>query len=245
MQLTVVRIDGYGPWTLTLGSDREHELQALQASLYGSLQRAFSSRGCLLFPGRSDELFAASSGLDAAGHEAVLAEARGPDGPDISMSVGRAETPLGADEAARDAAAAGGRGPVRGAPAASPEDRVTVLHLDVDGLTSARRGMTAYEVSSAIFGLYSRMSEFFLRRGSLAFFMGGDNFMVLAGDGGKEAAAGFLAEARAAGMPMNCGVGTGPTGREAARLATRSLDEIRRMRDSGGDRPEVYEMPCS
>ena len=31
IQLTIIKITGYGPWTLTLGSDREHELQMLQS----------------------------------------------------------------------------------------------------------------------------------------------------------------------------------------------------------------------
>ena len=33
LQLTILKITEYGPWTLTLGSDREHELQMLQAPL--------------------------------------------------------------------------------------------------------------------------------------------------------------------------------------------------------------------
>ena len=39
-----MKITGYGPWTLTLGSDREHELQMLQASLYQKVQKLFSER---------------------------------------------------------------------------------------------------------------------------------------------------------------------------------------------------------
>ena len=31
IQITIIKITGYGPWTLTLGSDREHEIQMLQA----------------------------------------------------------------------------------------------------------------------------------------------------------------------------------------------------------------------
>ena len=36
IQLTILKITGYGPWTLTLGSDREHELQMLQSKLYNN-----------------------------------------------------------------------------------------------------------------------------------------------------------------------------------------------------------------
>ena len=53
-----MKITGYGPWTLTLGSDREHELQMLQASLYQKVQELFSKKKGLVFPNRSDEFFA-------------------------------------------------------------------------------------------------------------------------------------------------------------------------------------------
>ena len=52
-----MKITGYGPWTLTLGSDREHELQMLQASLYQKLQKLFSEKNGLVFQNRSDEFF--------------------------------------------------------------------------------------------------------------------------------------------------------------------------------------------
>ena len=44
IQLTIMKITGYGPWTLTLGSDREHELQMLQSKLYHKLQELFSKK---------------------------------------------------------------------------------------------------------------------------------------------------------------------------------------------------------
>ena len=44
IQITIIKITGYGPWTLTLGSDREHEIQMLQASLYLQIQKLFSRK---------------------------------------------------------------------------------------------------------------------------------------------------------------------------------------------------------
>ena len=49
IQLTIMKITGYGPWTLTLGSDREHELQMLQSQLYNKLQELFSRKTVLFF----------------------------------------------------------------------------------------------------------------------------------------------------------------------------------------------------
>ncbi|HET8794559.1 MAG TPA: GTP cyclohydrolase IIa, partial [Nitrososphaeraceae archaeon] len=41
IQLTIIKIEGYGTWTLTLGSDREAELQMLQSEIYHDLQKLF------------------------------------------------------------------------------------------------------------------------------------------------------------------------------------------------------------
>ena len=68
IQLTIIKINEYGPWTLTLGSDREHELQMLQASLYKEVQKLFSEKNCLVFLNRSDEFFVVTNGLTLDDH---------------------------------------------------------------------------------------------------------------------------------------------------------------------------------
>ena len=68
IQLTIIKINEYGPWTLTLGSDREHGLQMLQASLYKEVQRLFSEKNCLVFLNRSDEFFVVTNGLTLNDH---------------------------------------------------------------------------------------------------------------------------------------------------------------------------------
>ena len=89
------------------------------------------------------------------------------------------------------------------------------------------------------------MSDFFLKKKSLTFFMGGDNFMVVSSDDAKQSAKEFLALIKNDGIILNCGIGTGRTAREAVKLATKSLDTIREIRDSGKDKPEIYELSCS
>ena len=68
IQLSILKITEYGPWTLTLGSDREHELQMLQASLYKKVQELFSAKNCLVFLNKSDEFFVVSNGLTLDDH---------------------------------------------------------------------------------------------------------------------------------------------------------------------------------
>lgn len=248
IQLSILKISGYGPWTLTLGSDREHELQMLQASMYGEIQRLFSERNCLAFLNRADEFFVVSNGIALAEHVDIQRSLEKSFDVHLTMSIGCGESPFQANLAAYRArmndAALDRKHRIFGSVNGDAQN-VSIMHLDVDGLTSRGRTDSPYEITSAVFGLYSKMSDFFLARGSLAFFLGGDNFMVVASDAARDSVRQFIKAVRDDdGILLNCGIGCGRTGREAAGLATKSLDTIREIRDSGGSKPEVYEMSC-
>ena len=123
--------------------------------------------------------------------------------------------------------------------------KISIMHLDVDDLTSKRQTDSPYEISSIIFELYSKMSKFFLEKNSLTFFMGGDNFMVISNDDAKKSVQNFINMIKNDDkISLNCGIGNATTGREAVKLATKSLDTIREIRDSGKEKPEVYELSC-
>jgi GTP cyclohydrolase IIa len=249
IQLTIIKITEYGPWTLTLGSDREHELQMLQAGLYKEIQKLFSERDCLVFSNRFDEFFVVTNGLTLEDHKEIQKKLSQISSLKLSMSIGYAGTPFDANMKAYE----GKMTPVvldkehaiYGFVDGQEEQKVTIMHLDVEDITSARKIKSPYEISSIIFGLYARMSEFFLAKKSLTFFMGGDNFMVVSPDSPREGAREFLELAKKEfGITFNCGIGTGRTAREAARLATKSLDTIREIRKSGKEKPEIYELSC-
>jgi len=122
---------------------------------------------------------------------------------------------------------------------------VTIMHLDVDDLTSRRKTDSPYEISSIIFELYSKMSKYFLEKNSLTFFMGGDNFMVVSNDEAKNSVQEFINLVKNNDeISLNCGIGNAKTGRDAVKLATKSLDTIREIRDSGKEKPEIYELSC-
>jgi len=74
--------------------------------------------------------------------------------------------------------------------------------------------------------------------------MGGDNFMILSSDNGKENAQQFIEIIKKEfGIIFNCGIGTAKTAREAAELATKSLDKIRELRESG-QKQQILELTC-
>ena len=88
IQLRIIKINGYGPWTLTLGSDREHALQMLQASLYKEIQKLFSEKNCLVFLNRADEFFVVSNGLTLDDHIEIQKNLEKSFDVKLSMSIG-------------------------------------------------------------------------------------------------------------------------------------------------------------
>ena len=242
-----MKITGYGPWTLTLGSDREHELQMLQASLYQKVQELFSKKNGLVFPNRSDEFFAVTNKISLDEHVEIQKELESKFEIKLSMSIGFGTSPFDANVLANESKKSkkllNEKYSIFGSMNGKEEQNVTIMHLDVDSLSEKRKMISPYETSSLMFKLYSKMSDFFLQKSSLSFFMGGDNFMVISNSEHKENAQEFINVIKhEMDLILNCGIGSGSTARDAAKLATESLDTIREIRDSGKEKPEIYEL---
>ena len=249
IQISILKINDYGPWTLTLGSDREHELQILQASLYKELQRQFSQKNCLVFLNRADEFFVVSNHLDLEDHIKIQKHMETVFEIGLAISIGFGNSPFEANlkayEGKKNGTSLSKEHNIYGFINNSPNEVVTIMHFDVDNLSSTRENLSPYEISLIIFDLYAKMSKFFMEKKSLSFFMGGDNFMIVASVEGKKFAQDFIELIKKEnGILLNCGIGTGKTSREAANLATKSLDTIREIRDSGKKKIEVYELQC-
>ena len=249
IQLSILKIIGYGPWTLTLGSDREHELQMLQAKLYGELQKIFSEKNCLVFLNRADEFFVVSNGLNLNDHITIQKKIREKFTIKLSVSIGYGDSPFTANlkayEGKKNQIFLDKENEIFGFLRNNPTDNVIIMHFDVEDLTSRRNSLSPYEISEVIFGLYSKMIKFFSKTNSLTFFMGGDNFMVVASEDAKKNAQRFIELVKKdLGIVLNCGIGTSTTSREAACFATKSLDTIREIRNSGKEKPEIYELKC-
>ncbi|BDQ30078.1 MAG: GTP cyclohydrolase IIa [Nitrosopumilus sp.] len=249
IQLSILKITGYGPWTLTLGSDREHELQMLQASLYKEVQKLFSEKNCLVFLNRADEFFVITNGLKLEDHIEIQKKLENLFDIRLAISIGYGESPFDANLKAYDGKKnniiLNQEHNIFGFVKNVPDSKVSIMHLDVDDLTSRRKNNSPYEITSIIFELYSKMSKYFLAKNSLTFFMGGDNFMIIASEDGKNSVQNFINMIKDNdNISLNCGIGNAYTSREAAKLATKSLDTIREIRDSGKEKPEVYELSC-
>lgn len=247
IQLTIIRIEGYGPWTVTLGSDREAQLQMLQAKIYHDVQRLFSAKDGIVFFNRFDEYFAITNGIGADGHREIQRElAKLYKDLAMSMAIGAGKT---AFEANLNAYRARKEGRVLDSGAqifgsVHDADLAQIMHIDVDSSTKVGDRLSPYEITTLVMKIYSRLAEEFLKYNSLAFFLGGDNIMVISNGVAKEQADEAIKKVTAdIDIKLNCGIGIGRTGRRAAEAATRALDTIRELRKEGKIQT-IYEIRC-
>ena len=250
IQLTIIRIEGYGPWTLTLGSDREAQLQMLQARIYHDVQRLFSERDGIVFFNRFDEYFAITNGIDADDHLRIKNElARLYDNMSMSMTIGAGKTAfeanLNADRTRKEGRKMldNNNSKIFGS-INSHAGIAQIMHIDIDSSAKVGNWLSPYELTAFVMKIYSRIAEDFLKHNSLAFFLGGDNIMVISNGMTKEQADEELKKVTADNdIKLNCGIGIGKTGRKAAEAATKALDTIRDLRETGKIQT-IYEIQC-
>lgn len=263
IQITIIRIEGYGPWTLTLGTDREAQIQMLQARIYYDVQRLFSQKECLVYLNRFDEYFAITNGLSLKDHKDLQKEiATLYKNLKISMTIGRGNTSFEANVNAYEARKAGNLldretrifgQTISSSPSSKASSSTTnsnysesahIMHIDIDGSEKISSKMSPYEITALVMKLYAKLSEAFLKKGAMTFFLGGDNFMVISNNIKKEDAEIIIRSvANDIGITLNCGIGIGRNGRKAAEAATRALDTIRDLRNEGKIQP-IYEIQC-
>ena len=248
IQLTIIRIEGYGQWTLTLGSDREAQLQMLQARIYHDVQRLFSERESIVFFNRFDEYFAITNGLGVDDHLHIQHElTKLYDNMLMSMTIGAGKTAfeanLNAYRTRKEERMLDGNSRIFGS--VQPQaDVAQIMHIDIDSSAKVGNWLSPYELTALVMKIYSRLAEEFLKHDSLAFFLGGDNVMVISNGMSKEQADVVLKKVTAGNdIKLNCGIGIGKTGRRAAEAATKALDTIRDLREEGKIQT-IYEIQC-
>src|SRR6185369_10992560 len=185
IQITIIKIEGYGPWTLKLGSDREAQLQMFQASFYSDLQNLFNKRNSILYFNRFDELIAITNGLSIDDHLFIEQEINDMyKGIGISMTIGIGETPLDANIAAYSSRKNNKLVKKSKLVYASEQIQLMynksenlpmdmfaqILHIDVDNSTKVCNMLSPYEITARIMAMFSMIIEMFIAQKSMTFF---------------------------------------------------------------------------
>jgi len=239
IQITLIQIDNYGPWTTTLGNDREHQLQILQAELYASLQRNFSARDGLVFFNKFDEMYAITNGISKDEHLKIRQQALSPFPFTVSMSIGVGSSPYEAQaQASRVLQAAGSAQSEKRKMVLVGDHSLTldesyaqIIHLDVDGITKLVDRDDSFETSQKLVCTHVELMELFSQHNSLLFYMGRDNFMGAMGEHDENAILRELRGIHIDGLSLKYGIGRAATGRKAAELATMNLERVRHQRN--------------
>ena len=236
IQITVVQLDNYGPWTVTPEPKPEPELQVLQAEIYSYLQREFFKLKGMVFQSRQDNLIAVTNGIGTEKHREILERFCKNFPVTASMGIG---TGLTAYEAQVNATLAvqgvgSSRSPERrrvvaGEPLRQSEEGwVEIVHADINHSTLFTDAKPIYDTHFLIQQTHLALAEQFLRRNGLAFYMGGDNFMIVANGIRDEELIQIFGEIkRQLGIELKAGIGEAPNAVDAANMASRALQDIR------------------
>lgn len=242
VQLTVITFQDYSSWTHDLGVDREHILQILQSSVYAFAQNLFAEKEGIVFQARCDQLYAITNKITAKDHIEIYKAMTSRFPIPLEITIAFDKSPFKANETAF--------GVSRFCPmpechnvkgsTSGEEEPIYLIHADIEGLTEASKRMSYFETHLMVQKTHQKILEFFQQCNSLAFYMGGDNFMIVSDEFARQHAKEFITYAKETlGIFVNCGIGIESTGRKAAMYATASLDMIRARRSKQKTYPRM------
>ncbi|WP_409200538.1 GTP cyclohydrolase III [Methanobrevibacter sp. DSM 116169] len=242
IQMTLIQIDNYGPWTVTPRPRNESDLQILQAELFADLQRQIAMKKGLVFYTRFDNLLAITNGLNEEDHLRIQRSIRNRYPITISMGVGAAKTPHEAQKLATLALQTKG-----GAQSSEREeilavdslvedekDFVQVAHIDINSCTERLTDIeSAFDTNFMVNKAQHYLMTKLIKKGSLIFFIGGDNFMAPCNGLSEEDIEVILKEIDdEIGIALKAGIGRGTNAEDAAYMADIGLEEIRDCNNS-------------
>ena len=207
-----MRLKGYREWTESLGSDREWKIQSVQHAMASRISELAASIGSFAIPHRYDSFVLLTDGVKGDDVDGVIRGFSSFSPVGVEVCHGFGEDYLQALGNCYDDRYGG-----------APDSEVAVAHFDLDGFTDLKDGAEAYVRAVK---LVAEAQGFFLPRGALIHYLGGDNVVAFLPPGELGLIEDFLR-----GKPgIKVGVGRGRTAREALSLAAEGLDGIRRSR---------------
>ncbi|GAA5818467.1 MAG: GTP cyclohydrolase Iia [Methanobrevibacter sp. CfCl-M3] len=244
IQMTLIQIDNYGPWTVTPKPRNESDLQILQAELYADVQRQFSVKKGLVFFTRFDNMLAITNGINREDHFRIQRSIRNRYPITISMGVGAGETPYTAQKLATEALQKKG-----GAQSAERKEilaidslvneknsYVQIAHIDINGITETLTdNLPAFDTNFIVNKAQHYLMTKLIKKGALLFFIGGDNFMSPCNGLSPQELIKIIEEIKdEIGITHKAGIGRSNNAEDAAYLADLGLEAIRE-----GDNNEI------
>jgi len=236
VQVSLVQLDNYGPWTVTPQPRRETDLQSLQSRLYADFADFVGRADGYAFFDRFDNIIGLTNGIDEATHERFQERVRNRYPVTVSIGIGAGETPVDALGAATQQLQSAGsaQDPVRteilAAEDTVDEGELTIAHFDIVDVTGTYTDAeNAADTTLAVRRATLELAEYMHHEhDSIARFVGGDNIIAVCPNLDREAFdAARDAVRERTGIDLQVGVGTGPTAHDAGYRAKLALEECR------------------
>jgi len=242
IQMTLIQIDNYGPWTVTPRPRNESDLQILQAELFADIQRQIAMKKGLVFYTRFDNLLAITNGLDEEDHLRIQRSIRNRYPITVSMGIGAAETPHEAQKLATKALQNKGSSQFAEREEILAVDSlvknnnnlVKVAHIDINSCTENLTDIeSAFDTNFMVNKVQHYLMTKLIKKGALLFFIGGDNFMAPCNSLSDDEIEEVLKEIDdEIGIALKAGIGIGKNAEDAAYMADIGLEEIRDCNNS-------------
>ena len=252
IQMTLIQIDNYGPWTVTPRPRNESDLQILQSELFADVQRQFATKKGLVFFTRFDNMLAITNGINKEDHLRIQRSIRNRYPITISMGVGAAKTPHQAQRLATMAlqkeggAQSSDRKEILAIDSLANDDEgyVQVAHVDINSVTETLTDKeSAFDTNFMVNKAQHYLMTKLIKRGSLLFFIGGDNFMAPCNGLSEQDIIDILKEIdEEIGITLKAGIGRGKNAEDAAYMADLGLRKIRKGNNAKWT--EVIEKGC-
>ena len=237
IQMTLIQIDNYGPWTVTPRPRNESDLQILQSELFADVQRQIAMKKGLVFFTRFDNMLAITNGLNEEDHLRIQRSIRNRYPITISMGVGAAETPHEAQKLATIALQEKGgaqqseRREILAIDSLVKEEDsfVQVAHVDINSVTETLTDKkSAFDTSFMVNKAQHYLMTKLIKKGALIFFIGGDNYMCPCNGMDSDEITEILKEIdEEIGITLKAGIGRGLNAEDAAYMADIGLEKIR------------------
>ena len=237
IQMTLIQIDNYGPWTVTPKPRNESDLQILQAELFADIQKQFATKKGLVFFTRFDNMLAITNGINEEDHLRIQRSIKNRYPVTISMGVGAAETPHEAQKLAtvtlqnEGGAQSSDRKEILAIDSLVDEDSgyVQVAHIDINSVTETLTDVeSAFDTSFMVNKAQHYLMTKLIKKGALLFFIGGDNFMAPCNGLSEKEIEEILIEINdEIGIGLKAGIGRGRNAEDAAYMADIGLENIR------------------
>ncbi|ADN49749.1 GTP cyclohydrolase IIa [Vulcanisaeta distributa] len=221
VQVTIIRLIGYREWTETLGPDREHVIQQVQAQLHRELVHVFSRLNAWAHPLRYDYLLAITNGLSNGELTSIIKELSEYSPVPLSSGTYADVNPRVAEREAFRLAmkASPGESLIGG----GDDGYVAIAHIDLVDSTTSTEWTSSYQLYEHVWSVVNQVRLYLAPYGGITLYLGGDNIVSIVQPAINENDLKPLANL----INARIGVGIARSGRVAMKLATEALDSLR------------------